>query len=87
MSLPLFKLGALLVKQLSKPVAKLIKEKATSHEKVRTLIVMPIGQSNSFKIIFFYKIWIFNKFLDLFYFVQSISQIWFKCKDEADGFR
>jgi hypothetical protein len=48
---------------------------------------MPIGQSNSFKINFFYKIWIFNKFLDLFYFVQSISQIWFKCKDEADGFR
>ena len=56
MSLPLFKLGALLVKQLSKPVAKLIKEKATSHEKVRTLSVMPIGQSNSFKINFFYKI-------------------------------
>lgn len=49
MSLPLFKLGALFVKQLSKPVAKLIKEKATSHEKIRAYIVMPIGQSNERK--------------------------------------
>jgi len=44
MSLPLFKLGALLVKQLSKPLGKAIKEKATNNETIKTYIVMPVGR-------------------------------------------
>lgn len=44
MSLPLFKLGALFVKQISKPLGKAIKEKATAHEKVRNYVVIPIAK-------------------------------------------
>lgn len=43
MSLPLFKLGALLVKQLSKPVGKAIKEKAQSNETLKR-IVIPVAK-------------------------------------------
>ena len=44
MSLPLFKLGALLVKQLSKPVGKAIKEKAQSNETLKRYIVIPVAK-------------------------------------------
>lgn len=44
MSLPLFKLGALFVKQLSKPLGKAIKEKATSNEKIRNYVVIPTAK-------------------------------------------
>ena len=47
MSLPLFKLGALFVKQLSKPLGKAIKEKATSNEKIRNYVVIPTAKGNS----------------------------------------
>jgi optic atrophy 3 protein len=42
--LPLLKLGALLAKQIAKPLAKILKEKAKHSEFVRQRIVMPPAQ-------------------------------------------
>lgn len=39
--LPLFKLGALLAKQLSKPIGKILKAKAQQNENVRKYLVLP----------------------------------------------
>jgi hypothetical protein len=46
--LPLFKLGALLAKQLSKPLAKVIKAKAVDNTFLRTYVVIPAAQSMLF---------------------------------------
>jgi hypothetical protein len=46
MPLPLFKLGALLAKQISKPLSKILKTKATQNEKFRKYFVMPVANSN-----------------------------------------
>lgn len=42
--LPLLKLGALLAKQISKPLAKVLKEKAQHNEFLKQRIVMPPAQ-------------------------------------------
>lgn len=39
--LPLFKLGALLIKQIAKPLAKVLKEKAKQNEKFKQYFVIP----------------------------------------------
>lgn len=44
MSLPLFKLGALVIKQLSKPFAKVLKDKAKSHEKFKKYLILPAAR-------------------------------------------
>ena len=41
MPLPLFKLGALLAKQISKPLGKILKDKAKQNEKFKKYIVLP----------------------------------------------
>jgi len=46
MPLPLFKLGALLAKQISKPLAKILKDKAKMNETFRTYFVIPTANGN-----------------------------------------
>ena len=41
---PLFKLGALLAKQIAKPLSKAIKEKAVHNEILRNYLVVPSAQ-------------------------------------------
>lgn len=41
MPLPLFKLGALLAKQISKPLGKLLKEKAKQNDRFKQYFVLP----------------------------------------------
>ena len=41
MSLPIFKLGALLAKQLAKPLSKLLKAKATTNPKLKRYVILP----------------------------------------------
>lgn len=43
MPLPLFKLGAILAKQISKPMSKIIKEKAVQSEFFRNQVVIRIA--------------------------------------------
>ena len=43
--LPLFKLGALLAKQISKPLARIIKEKSLTNSFLKTKVVIPVAQS------------------------------------------
>lgn len=43
MPLPLFKLGALLAKQIAKPLSKILKHKAQQNEKFRTKVVMRVA--------------------------------------------
>jgi hypothetical protein len=51
MPLPLFKLGALLAKQISKPLAKILKDKAKLNQRFRTYVVIPTANgSHLFKI-------------------------------------
>jgi hypothetical protein len=45
MSLPIFKLGALLAKQLAKPLSKILKAKATTNPKLKKYIVIPTANS------------------------------------------
>ena len=42
--LPLFKLGALLAKQISKPLARIIKEKSLTNNFLKTKLVIPCAQ-------------------------------------------
>ena len=48
MPLPLFKLGALLAKQISKPLAKILKDKAKFNQTFRTYVVIPTANGNLF---------------------------------------
>jgi hypothetical protein len=50
MPLPLFKLGALFAKQLSKPLGKLLKDKAKQNESFKKYFVVPSANSNSLNI-------------------------------------
>ena len=43
MSLPIFKLGALLAKQISKPLSKILKEKATRNPKLKNYLIIPFA--------------------------------------------
>ena len=43
--LSLFKLGALLAKQISKPLARIIKEKSLTNSFFKTKVVIPVAQS------------------------------------------
>ncbi len=43
--LPLFKLGALLAKQIAKPLSRIIKEKSVHNTFLRTYLVIPSAQS------------------------------------------
>ena len=45
--LPLFKLAALLAKQISKPLARIIKEKTVNHHFFKTRFVLPVAQGKS----------------------------------------
>lgn len=41
---PLAKIGLLLMKQLSKPVANVIKQRAKKHPSIRKYAIIPIGR-------------------------------------------
>ncbi|CAF0712957.1 unnamed protein product [Brachionus calyciflorus] len=43
MPLPLFKLGALLAKQIAKPLSKILKQKAVNSEAFRTRVILPVA--------------------------------------------
>lgn len=46
MPLPLFKLAALVAKQVSKPLAKILKDKANSNERFRRYLIIPVANGN-----------------------------------------
>ena len=69
MSLPLFKLGALVVKQLSKPLSKLLKDKAKSHERFRKYFVIPAARGGSVFLVLLIK---FKKSPNIFGFKFTI---------------
>jgi hypothetical protein len=46
MPLPLFKLGALLAKQISKPLSKILKDKAKQNERFKKYFVIPSANGN-----------------------------------------
>lgn len=46
MPLPLFKLGALLAKQISKPLSKILKQKAQQNETFRKHVVIRVANCN-----------------------------------------
>jgi hypothetical protein len=45
MPLPLFKLAALVAKQISKPLAKILKDKAKTSERFRKYFMLPVANS------------------------------------------
>ena len=45
MSLPIFKLGALLAKQLAKPLSKILKAKAITNPKLKKYLILPTANS------------------------------------------
>jgi hypothetical protein len=45
MSLPIFKLGALLAKQLAKPLSKILKAKAITNPNLKKYVVLPTANS------------------------------------------
>jgi hypothetical protein len=45
-SLPLFKLVGLLAKQLAKPLAIVLKAKATTHPNLKNYVVLPTANGN-----------------------------------------
>lgn len=51
MPLPLFKLGALLAKQIAKPMSKMFKEKAVQNEFFRNQVVIRVANCR-FELIF-----------------------------------
>ena len=48
MPLPLFKLGALLAKQISKPLAKILKDKAKQSDSFKKYFVMPAASRRQY---------------------------------------
>jgi hypothetical protein len=47
MPLPLFKLAALAAKQISKPLAKILKEKAKTSDRFKKYFILPVANSKS----------------------------------------
>ena len=47
MPLPLFKLGALLAKQISKPLSKILKDKAKQNATFKDYFIIPSANGNS----------------------------------------
>lgn len=47
--LPLFKLGALLAKQISKPLARLLKEKAVHNNFLKNYLLIPSANGKFYK--------------------------------------
>lgn len=41
---PLFKLGSLFIKQISKPLSKLLKDKALTQPKLKNYVLIPSAQ-------------------------------------------
>lgn len=56
MPLPLFKLAALVAKQISKPLGKILKDKANTNDKFKRYVIIPIANGNNRENLCFYCI-------------------------------